>query len=93
MSKEYPLTGFATLVNGVSVSKIDWMDAIYGNLQESGLIRHESRVENLAKLLNWDLESEKYADLAAENLKGEEIIEIITKLAKIDAKHFKNCLK
>lgn len=58
-SKEYPITGIALLVDNKNVSKCAWLDAVYANLIEAGIINEETRREDLANLIEWPVDSDK----------------------------------
>lgn len=58
------MLGMATTVDGVSVPKIQWMDAIYSNLIELGIVKQETQQKDLAKILGWDEDSAKFEHLS-----------------------------
>lgn len=67
------IAGIALLVDGKSVSRHEWLEAIYGNLQEMDRVEHDDEeyepgqfrgAEKLAELLGWPEDSEKAKHLS-----------------------------
>lgn len=73
------MSGIATTINGVSVPTIQWMDAIYGNLIELGIVEKETQQEDLAKILGWTEGSSKFEHLST-NWSREILVSDIEKL-------------